>query len=48
MKKIESLREEQDEAAWRTEYALKENIRDWNDELQRMLEHSHALIEEKA
>ena len=48
MKKIESLKDELEESTKRNEYALKENMKDRNDELQKMLEHSHALIEEKA
>ena len=48
MKKIEILKDELEESTKRNEYALKENMKDWNEELQKMLEHSHALIEEKA
>ena len=48
MKKIEILKDELEESTKRNEYALKENMKDRNEELQKMLEHSHALIEEKA
>ena len=47
-KKIGKLKEEIQIQDLNLDNSIKENIKERNEEIQQMLEHSHAIIEEKA